>query len=814
MSRMYSILLVAILFTAVSVQAQYPRKVMVEYLTAMTCPPCATAKPIIQGFVSTNPRTVAVSYHLDFPAPGDPFNVFNASENSARQSFYGTTGIPDLKFNGQDVGISQAAMAAAVAAVPATSPLKITVSEDRTKNPVAVTITVKNDGPALSGATLNVMVANYYADLTNDPDVVSNQYKRYTTFDNAMLNILTSTPNGAPITLAQGETKTFNYTYAASTAKPQLWNTPYTIAFIQSTSDKQILQAESNFADLSNQVELASTSADYQITARSKTGVKKTLTLKNSKSVPMEVALSFKQNSTLVGAAFTQPTLSKSTVTIPANGTESVDVVFDVNQKGGSLYSTVVATPTGNGLNIASEYTFGYIAENSKYGLLTGYATNAVADAFASLNAIPKYADELAVVPASQVVFDAFGTVPCMGYILPVDFESRGAFTDAGLPTLIDGLFTQGKRIMIYGDAAIVNAFGTSSPAISRTLFGKLGVGSTSATARFTQNGNTITPQQFTVTGIQTDELGKMFSGATTLNNFTQTYQLIQYYTDVMTKTGTGTPFMYYGTNQSSIAGIRNQTQNSRSIVLGFNLIASSNASTRRALMNNLVDWLMGDMVVVNEPDIEITNLENNNFEFGEIKVGETKVLTADIKNTGSAPLTVTAMDFEASSTNAAKMYSITEGGAFPVTIQPGKTHRVGVQFKPTAVGEYTGTYNVKSNAKSTDSYPILVGGNAATGSSVELGTSADGMLSVNATPNPTREVSTINYTVGGTAPQRVTIRVIDAVGNTVSTLVNEMRTPGTYNANFNASTVSSGTYSVVVSAGTSSTFVPVVIVK
>lgn len=814
MSRMYSIVLVAILFAAVSVQAQYPRKVMVEYLTAMTCPPCATAKPLIHGFVSTNPRTVPVSYHLDFPAPGDPFNVANASENSARQSFYGTTGIPDLKINGQDVAISQAAMAAAVAAVPATSPIKLTVSEDRTKNPVAVTITVKNDGPALSNVTLNVMVANYYADLTNDPDVVSNQYKRYTTFDNALLNILTPTANGVNITVGQGETKTFNYTYTASTTKPQLWNTPYTIAFIQSTSDKQVLQAESNFADLSNQVELTSTSADYQIVGRSKTGVKKTLAIKNSKSVPMEVTVTFKENSTLVGAAFTQPTISKSTVTIPANSTENVDVMFDVNQKGGSLYSTVVATPVGNGLNIASEYTFGYIAENTKYGLLSGYATNGLNDAFTSLNAIPKYGDELAIVPASQVAFDAFGTVPCMGYILPVDFENRGAFTDAGLPTLIDGLFTQGKRIMIFSDAAVANAFGTSSPAISRSLFSKLGVGSTTTTARFTQSGNSITPQQFTVTGIQSDELGKMFSGATALNNFTQTYQLIQYFTDAMTRTGTGTPFMYYGTNQSSVAGIRNQTQNSRSIVLGFNLIANSNSATRRSLMNNLVDWVMGEMQAVNEPDIEITNLENNQFEFGEIEVGKTKVVTADIKNSGSAPLIVTAMDFEAASANADKMYSIVEGGAFPVTIQPGKSHRVGVQFKPTAVGEYTGTYNVKSNAKSADSYPILVGGNGATPSSVELGTSADGMLSVTATPNPTREVSTINYTVGGTAPQRVNIRVIDALGNTVSTIVNDMRTPGTYNANFNAATVSSGTYNVVVSAGTSSTFVPVVIVK
>lgn len=814
MSRMYSIMLVAILFAAVSVQAQYPRKVMVEYLTAMTCPPCATAKPIVNAFVGANPRAIAVSYHLDFPAPGDPYNVFNASENSARQSFYSTSGIPDLKINGQDVGISQAEMAAAVNAVPETSPIKLTVSEDRTKNPVEVTITVKNDGPALSGVTLNVMVVNYYADLTNDPDVVSNQFKRYTTFDRAMLNILTPQANGVTISVGQGETKTYNYTYSASTTKPQLWNTPYTVAFIQSTSNKQVLQAESNFADLSNQVELTSTSADYQIVGRSKTGVKKTLAIKNSKSVPMEVAVTFKQNSTLAGAAFTQPTLSKSTVTIPANSTENVDVTFDVNQKGGSLYSTVVATPTGSGLNIASEYTFGYIAENTKYGLLTGYASNAIADAFTSLNAIPKYGDELAVLPASQIVFDAFGTVPCMGYILPVDFENRGAFTSAGLATFIDGLFTQGKRIMIYGDAVLANALGTSSPMQSRALFTKLGVTSATATARFTQSGSTITPQQFTVSGIQSDELGKMFSGAITLNNFTQTYQLIQYYSETMTKAGTGTPFMYYGTSQSTIAGIRNQTQNSRSIVLGFNLIASSNSSTRRSLMNNLVDWLMADMQVVNEPDIEITNLENNQFEFGEIKVGETKVVTADIRNSGSAPLTVTAMDFESSSANADKMYSIVEGGVFPITIQPGKTHRVGVQFKPTAVGEYTGTYNVKSNAKSADSYPILVGGNGATPSSVELGTSADGMLSVTATPNPTREVSTINYTVGGTAPQRVNIRVIDALGNTVSTIVNDMKTPGTYNANFNAATVSSGTYNVVVSAGTSSTFVPVVIVK
>jgi len=67
--------------------------------------------------------------------------------------------------------------------------------------------------------------------------------------------------------------------------------------------------------------------------------------------------------------------------------------------------------------------------------------------------------------------------------------------------------------------------------------------------------------------------------------------------------------------------------------------------------------------------------------------------------------------------------------------------------------------------------------------------------------PNPFNPSTKIRYRIPfadthrRASPQNVSLKVYDVLGNEVATLVNEARTPGVYEVNFNASHLSSGMY-------------------
>jgi hypothetical protein len=73
--------------------------------------------------------------------------------------------------------------------------------------------------------------------------------------------------------------------------------------------------------------------------------------------------------------------------------------------------------------------------------------------------------------------------------------------------------------------------------------------------------------------------------------------------------------------------------------------------------------------------------------------------------------------------------------------------------------------------------------------------------------PNPFNPSTTIKYTIpnvtlSGVEGSRVTLKVYDAIGNEIATLVNESKTAGNYEIVFNAKNLSSGTYFYKLQAG------------
>ncbi len=92
----------AFLFLASTVvQAQYPRKVLMEYFTNVSCIPCIQANIGVDG-ISTQfgDQVSTIKYHVWFPNPGDPNYQDNPYEQANRFNFYGFQGIPSVALDG------------------------------------------------------------------------------------------------------------------------------------------------------------------------------------------------------------------------------------------------------------------------------------------------------------------------------------------------------------------------------------------------------------------------------------------------------------------------------------------------------------------------------------------------------------------------------------------------------------------------------------------------------------------------------------------------------------------------------------------
>jgi hypothetical protein len=80
-----------------------------------------------------------------------------------------------------------------------------------------------------------------------------------------------------------------------------------------------------------------------------------------------------------------------------------------------------------------------------------------------------------------------------------------------------------------------------------------------------------------------------------------------------------------------------------------------------------------------------------------------------------------------------------------------------------------------------------------------EVGVPAEYGLSQNY-PNPFNPVTSISYTLAGNA--MTTLKVYNVLGQEVTTLVNEVKAPGAYTVNWNASDLASGIYFYRLQAG------------
>lgn len=210
-----------------------PRLPLYEEFTSSTCAPCASFNSTFVPWCNTNADDLTlVKYQMNWPGSGDPYYT---AEGGTRRTYYGVNSVPDLMCNGENIGASTAAAAAAL-----TSASLLTSTLD-----IASTFT-------MSGSTINITtnilpfanssglkVYNVIAEKLTTGNVASNGE---TEFEHVMMKMMPSA-NGATESFVTGVPKQFSYTYDMSTTHVEEMDDLLVIVIVQDPSSKEVMQS-------------------------------------------------------------------------------------------------------------------------------------------------------------------------------------------------------------------------------------------------------------------------------------------------------------------------------------------------------------------------------------------------------------------------------------------------------------------------------------------------------------------------------------------------------------------------------------------
>ncbi len=111
-----------------------------------------------------------------------------------------------------------------------------------------------------------------------------------------------------------------------------------------------------------------------------------------------------------------------------------------------------------------------------------------------------------------------------------------------------------------------------------------------------------------------------------------------------------------------------------------------------------------------------------NPVDFGDVPVGERKVLPVTLTNTGSLDLAISAVSLTQGQSGPAE-FSFTETtnvhAPFGSSLQAGAKATIYIEFQPAQTGEQTGTLTIQSNSNALPSYTVPLRGN---GSNIVIG--------------------------------------------------------------------------------------------
>lgn len=100
MKKLYSIAAFALTLFAGSAIAQSQRFILAEEFTQASCGPCASQNPAFNAVLDANPsKIIGLKYQVWWPG-FDPMYLHNSSQVATRVSYYGVTGVPNVRVDG------------------------------------------------------------------------------------------------------------------------------------------------------------------------------------------------------------------------------------------------------------------------------------------------------------------------------------------------------------------------------------------------------------------------------------------------------------------------------------------------------------------------------------------------------------------------------------------------------------------------------------------------------------------------------------------------------------------------------------------
>lgn len=173
------------------------------------------------------------------------------------------------------------------------------------------------------------------------------------------------------------------------------------------------------------------------------------------------------------------------------------------------------------------------------------------------------------------------------------------------------------------------------------------------------------------------------------------------------------------------------------------------------------------------QTQIGTLSLANATVDFGSVVTGTTKTLTITATNSGSAAVTVNSA--AVSSNNF-----VVTAPSFPATVAAGQSATLSIAFTPNAVGSFTATVTISSNASDTTATVSLSGAGIAAGQlASNPSTQAFGSVTVG-------NQQSISETITNTGGTSVTISQAAVSGSGFS--LNGITVPVTINAGQNTS--------------------------
>lgn len=215
----------------------------------------------------------------------------------------------------------------------------------------------------------------------------------------------------------------------------------------------------------------------------------------------------------------------------------------------------------------------------------------------------------------------------------------------------------------------------------------------------------------------------------------------------------------------------------------------------------------------VTAPVKSVLTTTMTNLEFG--KVTTSKELAVVITNSGDKELTMNSIEFTGEGNAAFAVKGFKAGTLLGITAA-NKKLPVTVVFTPGSVGTFAAKMLVKSTVTGggSDEFTLDVSGEGIAAGVNEDGSVSGTILTVSAQPNPASAAATLSYTVGGIAPQTVTMNVVDMTGRQVANLGTYTVNPGDHALALDATTLPVGVYHIVVRCATETVTLPFTVTR